>query len=55
MREVDIGFLLDAGEVVEGAVVVAGEAVAAASTGGVDEGGDGFVFPVAGQITICLL
>lgn len=52
MGEVDVGLFVDAGEVVEWVVVVAGEAVAGAAAVGVDEGGDGFVFADGGEITI---
>lgn len=52
MGEVDVGLLVDAGEVVERVVVVAGEAVAGAAAVGVDEGGDGGGFADGGEITI---
>ena len=52
MGEVDVGLLVDAGEVVERVVVVAGEAVAGAAAIGVDEGGDGGGFADGGEITI---
>ena len=52
MSEVDVGLLVDAGEVVERVVVVAGEAVAGAAAVGVDEGGDGGGFADGGEITI---
>lgn len=50
MGEVDVGLLLNAGEVVAWVVVVAGEAVAAAAAVGVDEGGDGGVLADGLQI-----
>ena len=52
MSEVDVGLFVDAGEVVERVVVVAGEAVAGAAAVGVDEGGDGGGFADGGEITI---
>ena len=52
MRKVYIGFFVDAGEVVERVVVVAGEAVAGAAAVGVDKGGDGGGFADGGEITI---
>lgn len=49
--EVDVGLGADAGEVVEGGVVVAGEAVTGPSAVGIDEGCDGVALADAFQIT----